>query len=741
MGGITRAHPDVVRGIIAREWLRADNLPAELGSITLRPHQVDAARRIRALLEQVGGALLCDEVGLGKTFVALAVARASSRPLVIAPASLREMWDDAAQKAAVEVRVVSTESLGRARPSLSRCDLVIVDEAHYFRNSGTKRYAALVSLTARTPVLLVSATPVHNKRSDVIALLALFLGSAAGELTDADSARYVVRRGHTEAGAPLPRVRAVARLAIPHDSGPLDLLLALPPPVPPRDGGLAGALVTHTLVRLWASSDAALSEGLRRRIAKAVALRDALEGGRYPTTKDLRSWTYGDGSVQLGFASLLSAGRFQDSGHMLESVREHERALTELLRSLPRESVADEARVDQLRAVRRRHPYTKIVAFSQFTDTVARLYRGVAPDGEVAMLTAAGARISSGPISRPEAIARFAPAACSAPEPAASEAISLLIATDLLSDGVNLQDAAVVVHLDLPWTAATLEQRVGRVARMGSLHREVFVYAMDPPASTERLLRAEAIIRRKARIAAASVGASRIPPLFAPLAPPSESHVESAEAIRRIFSGWTALSICRARSGPHCATIAADRDAALVLAIVRGAPRLAVVSAGQVSDSPAAISDVVASAHGEPAPAPPALITAVVNDAKQWIEGQLAASDAGNSLSGRSALACRIGERLTRCLARCPRHERGRCGRRIAALRRRLQRPFTLGVERDIQTLLRDSDESDFVEQMTRLVGDDGPESNEETAEIRAVLILRRVCSSEWDRAGYINLP
>ena len=48
--------------------------------------------------------------------------------------------------------------------------------------------------------------------------------------------------------------------------------------------------------------------------------------------------------------------------------------------------------------------------------------------------------------------------------------MTLLLTTDLASEGVNLQDASVVVHLDLPWTAARLEQRVGRVARLASAH-------------------------------------------------------------------------------------------------------------------------------------------------------------------------------------------------------------------------------------------------------------------------------
>ena len=726
MDGISLSHPDAVRGIIAREWLRADAVSPELGEVTLRPHQVDAARRIRALLARAGGALLCDEVGLGKTYVALAVARSSARPLVVAPASLRDMWQATATKAGVTVDFVSSESLSRCRPQAGECDLVIVDEAHYFRTPSAKRYASLVALTARTPVLLLSATPVHNRRSDVIALLSLFLGSAARDLTDADCARHLVRRGRIEAGAACPRVREPVRLAIPRDSNRLEQLLALPPPTPARDGGLAAALVTRSLVRLWASSDAALREGLRRRIAKAIAIRIALEEGRYPTSDELRSWIYRDGAVQLGFASILSPDHFPEGDRLLVAVQSHERALSELLESLPRESIADAARVERLRELRRRHAGMKIVAFSQFTDTVARLYRGIARDGGVAMLTARGARISSGPITRAEAIARFAPLASSAPAPPAGEAISLLIATDLLSEGVNLQDAAVVVHLDLPWTAATLEQRVGRVARMGSHHREVLVYAMDPPASSDRLLRAEAIIRRKSGLAAASVGPSRIPPLFAPTLPRSASDVENAEAIRRTLSAWTVRPDWSAASGIACAAVAAERDAALVMAGVRGDTRLVAVSRGDVSPSLAVVRDLVAMADGDPAKLSPTLIARVVTAAKRWVEGDLAACDAGRSSSGRSALTRRIAEHLAQCLARCPRHERSGYSQRIAAVRRRIQRPLTLGLEREIEAMLRDP-ASNFLDRLEPLIGKDRDTLARETTEVRAVLMLRRV--------------
>ena len=67
-----------------------------LGSIRLRPHQQSAIVRLRSAITEFGGALLCDEVGMGKTFVALAIARGTVAH-VIAPAVLRDMWAKAAE--------------------------------------------------------------------------------------------------------------------------------------------------------------------------------------------------------------------------------------------------------------------------------------------------------------------------------------------------------------------------------------------------------------------------------------------------------------------------------------------------------------------------------------------------------------------------------------------------------------------------------------------------------------------
>lgn len=727
MDGLAREHPDLVRRVIAEAWLRTDDVPATLGTVTLRPHQIEAARRIRALLAQSGGALLCDEVGLGKTYVALAVARFHGRPLVVAPASLHDMWLAAAVRANVGIRFLSTESLSRRAVRPCDHDFLIVDEAHRFRTPSTARYGSLARLAARTPVLLVSATPLHNSAADMTALLTMFLGSAARILSPAKVAKHVVRRRQHEVESAFPHVYATVRIALPHDRSRLRLLLKLPPPTPARDGGAADAIIAHTLVRVWASSDAALRQGLCRRLAKAVAIRHALESGRYPTRRELAAWTYADGAVQFGFAQILAPTAQAEDADLLDTVRAHESALVALIASVPRESSLDAARVERLRALRRSHASAKIVAFSQFAATVEMYYRGLARGGSVAMLTSRGARIASGSITRGEALRRFAPTAAGAPRPQRREEITLLIATDLLSEGVNLQDASVVVHLDLPWTAATLEQRVGRVARLGSENPEVFAYAFEPPASSERILRAETIIRGKAELVETHLGASRIPPLFTRPTDLPRTDVEDDEAIRRALASWTAQQASIDESPAVCAAVTAASDGFLALVTVRGKPALLAGCGRTLSTGCRIVRNVIDSASGEPTPISALEVRTAVDHIRRWIDGELASDDAGKSSVGPAVLAGRLTTRLARYLAACPRHERTRFSARIAAVHARLQSPLTLGVEREIEDLLGpELRAQEFMNKLEQIIGPSDAAASDSAFSLRALLILRR---------------
>src|SRR5205814_3958228 len=105
--------------------------------------------------------------------VALAMARDFPRTLIVAPAALRDMWATESHRVGMQLPFVSVEALSRGYRDRSTFDLVIIDEAHHLRNPKTSRYDRLSRLVARSRVLMLSATPLHNSRGDITALLSI----------------------------------------------------------------------------------------------------------------------------------------------------------------------------------------------------------------------------------------------------------------------------------------------------------------------------------------------------------------------------------------------------------------------------------------------------------------------------------------------------------------------------------------------------------------------------------------
>jgi superfamily II DNA or RNA helicase len=166
--------------------LTAEDLLKRAGFTPYR-YQIDAVKAILRILEAHGGAILADVVGLGKTLVASLVAReVGGRGLVIAPPHLvEEPWGRYLELFGLySWRAYSTGKLDEALAFAQRADveLVIVDEAHRFRNPETKDYALLSAITRGRKVLLLTATPLNNRPRDAYALLRLFVPPRASSV-------------------------------------------------------------------------------------------------------------------------------------------------------------------------------------------------------------------------------------------------------------------------------------------------------------------------------------------------------------------------------------------------------------------------------------------------------------------------------------------------------------------------------------------------------------------------------
>jgi hypothetical protein len=714
-----------------------------LGTITLKPHQQIAVARIEAALEEFGGVLLCDDVGMGKTFVATAVARGFSRILIVAPAALASMWRDALATTGTSADFVTFERLSRMRrvPTPGKnYDLVIVDEAHHARNPATHRYRSLANVAREARIILLTATPIHNRTREMLALLSLFLGSRARTLTSEEVSRCVVRRerdglAHEVA---IPVVTSVVHREVADNPAIVEELTALPPPIPLRDGGLGGALIGRGLVHQWASSEAALREAVRRRIAKAATLIASLETGSYPTASELETWSYCEGALQLGFPELLSSPT-ADARTLLDAVRSHSDALGEFQARHRTERGLDDRRADILVAIRQAHPTAKIVAFAQYAETVSMLFSRLAALGGVAMLTARRGLVAGGKLTRDDVLARFAPLASRAGTPSRAEKIDLLLTTDLLSEGVNLQDANVVVHLDVPWTAARLEQRVGRVARMGSLHERVHVYLLRPPASAAALLRSELLVRGKWTKAKRAIGSSAEAPFAVqPDGQKESSLLESipakTERLRRILENWrrplpppesddAIVASVSSQSSGFVATVSITDESLLISRF----------SGGRVSGEMDSLIAACLLCEGEEMETDFAEYAVAVNRINRWFEHYLASTSAGVAGS-RAPTRKRLLNRIESVVQRAPPHVRARRSRAAARARNVATSQHGAAIEAELDSLARSPlPDHEWLEALGRLCPT--PSSNEPVARsapslrIHAVLLMRMISS------------
>ncbi|CAN5813292.1 hypothetical protein BH11GEM1_BH11GEM1_16610 [soil metagenome] len=664
---------------------------ATLGSVTLRADQRRVVSRAARALVEHGGCLVGEEVGRGKTFIALALASRWRCPLVIAPAALRSTWRLAMERAAVPCAFATHESLSLQRAPAIACDGIIVDESHHFRTPSTKRYAMLARLAARSRIVLLSATPLQNRPRDLAAQVALYHGERAFALAPEALARFVIRSEEMSVGI-APEVCPPQWLSLDADDGEvLRAILDLPPPPRPWDGGDAGALRCMGLVRAWASSRAALKATLRTRRRIATAVAQAAEEGRVPTRREALAWRAVDDVVQLGFASLLvdatpDSRALSEVAHDLERDAVAMERLTDLLRRTPDPDVA---RVSAIRQLRDAHAPASIVAFSEYASTIAALFAALRADAGIGMLTAREARIASGRIARDDLLARFAPVAQGAAQPKPHDRVTLLLATDLLSEGVNLQDASVVLHLDLPWNPARLAQRVGRLRRPGGA-AVVSTYVLAPPAGSEALLDAEARLRRKLATVERIIGPGfQVIPALArgdsssrrAEAPAYGEHASAGEAgafIARLemWHGVTSprpasddpllIGGVEARVPGWLAAMSDGRVLSCLDGVVTSSPREALALATLASGAARHV-DAVEGRCAEDA-------------LREWLAVERLGTTCGID-EHPGPLQCQVLEWMHTLMRSVRRHERALVIPMIARLRARVRQPFPLGVE------------------------------------------------------------
>ncbi|MGE0084780.1 MAG: helicase-related protein [Desulfococcaceae bacterium] len=151
----------------------------------------------------------------------------------------------------------------------------------------------------------------------------------------------------------------------------------------------------------------------------------------------------------------------------------------------------------------RDHKNQKILIFTQFADTACYLYEQLKKRNIQALACV------TGDLENPTGFAhRFSPVSNKAEK--VKDEIRILISTDVLSEGQNLQDAHIIVNYDLPWAIIRLIQRAGRVDRIGQQSPEILCYSFLPQDGIERIIRLRTRLTQRISENAEAVGADEI---------------------------------------------------------------------------------------------------------------------------------------------------------------------------------------------------------------------------------------
>ncbi|MFZ2490644.1 MAG: DEAD/DEAH box helicase, partial [Thermoanaerobaculia bacterium] len=449
----------------------------------LAEHQRDAVTRASAALEQFGAVLLADEAGLGKSFVAAELIRRANedggRVELIVPASLVSQWNDTLAAFGARAEVVTHDGVHHALEG-PRPSLIVVDEAHAFRNPLTNRYDALARRAAASPLLLVTATPICNGLGDLHSLVRLmapddllaFAGvpsiDAAFALRDRFALDVILRslviRRARDVLPPALAFGGLERRVVRHR------LFTAGGDIPRLVDALAFPLIGETAMLrrfLWRrleSSEAAILESIARQLRFYERALSCLAAGRLLPKRDYRA-AFGREEDREAFQQVLFWELFAPPGTI--GAGEIEEEMTRL-RKLAAAVASSPLEKRQMLVDLVRTEGEPVLLFTGSAATAQDLYgtlRGVCRCGVVT--------------SRANHTAATLRAFCDG-------RIDVLVSTDMSAEGLNLQRAGVVVHYDIPWNPVRLDQRNGRAYRIGQQRpsvRAVYFLPEEDPTS------------------------------------------------------------------------------------------------------------------------------------------------------------------------------------------------------------------------------------------------------------------
>ena len=194
-----------------------------------------------------------------------------------------------------------------------------------------------------------------------------------------------------------------------------------------------------------------------------------------------------------------------DCEKLIEDLSSDNESLLSILRIVPRWNPQEDRKIDALfELLSHTHSREKVLIFTQYSDTAQYLCDELQKRGLYGVGLATG---DTGDVS--SLVKRFSPSS-NMYDLSNDTELRILISTDILSEGQNLQDAHIVVNFDLPWALIRLVQRAGRVDRLGQKSNEIMCYSFLPEDGIEQIIRLRDKLTNRIKENAEVVGSDEV---------------------------------------------------------------------------------------------------------------------------------------------------------------------------------------------------------------------------------------
>ena len=593
---------------------------------SLTNFQKHGVLRAKRILQEYNGVLIADTVGLGKTFIAGAIMHdyleRRLKVLLIVPASMRTIWKNFLRKQHIsEIVPISYEEFARdfdaenLQHEQELYQLVVIDEAHNYRNPDTEKRAKVLTrfLDTENPrdLVLLTATPVNNSITDLQTLFNYFLQDNTlatyktpypslkalfrklkkeendgintkrlEPLIDAVTlkrTRQFVQKEYPDAKLPdangnlkpvtfpevkLKTVRYNFDETLPNIFSELEDILTAKNKKPPKltlaiyqvdkylhnpkhDDGKNSTrvepniigLIRSLLLKRFESSLHAFCRTIEGMCKKHTRFLNVLEEKRKviktvskrppPSDSDEEEWEketfepaedYDDEALKKDIENDLQLLKGL-ADKKLEPKRDPK--LKKLVEELA--NIAEQAERDST-LEREKKNNRKVLIFSYYKDTARWIHDFLAQTlpkdprlsvykGKNHLLYTSGSDDGANSTNPDKAALLFSPETSGTQHSSVpiEEECDILVATDVLSEGKNLQQCRHIISYDLPWNPMRLVQRHGRIDRLLSQHKSVFMRTFFPVEKLKDLFELENKVRKKLALANSTTGIEATP--------------------------------------------------------------------------------------------------------------------------------------------------------------------------------------------------------------------------------------